>query len=62
MGFAFEELKVYQRACKPSDGWSGWPEQKQFALILMHDVDTVRGHDKAHHLMELEKGRSATVY
>jgi len=46
---------IDQKACKPPDGWSGWPEQKQFVLILMHDVDTVRGHDKAPHLMELEK-------
>jgi len=43
------------RACKLPDGWSGWPEQKQFALILMHDVDTAKGHEKAYHLMELEK-------
>ena len=46
---------IDQRACKPPDGWSGWPEQKQFALILMHDVDTAKGHEKARHLMELEK-------
>ena len=46
---------IDQRESKPPDGWSGWPEQKQFALILMHDVDTAKGHDKARHLMELEK-------
>jgi len=46
---------IDQRACKQPNGWSGWPEQKRFALILMHDVDTAKGHDKAHQLMELEK-------
>ena len=46
---------IDQRACKIPDDWSGWPEQKQFALILMHDVDTTKGHDKSRHLMELEK-------
>lgn len=46
---------IDQRACKPPDGWPGWPEQKKFALILMHDVDTAKGHDKALHMMEIGK-------
>jgi len=46
---------IDQRACKPPDGWSGWPEQKQFALILMHDVDTAKGHEKCRQLMALGK-------
>ena len=46
---------IDQRACKPPNGWSGWPEQKQFALILMHDVDTAKGHEKCRQLMALEK-------
>ena len=46
---------IDQRASKPPDGWSGWPEQNRFALVLMHDVDTAKGHEKCPQLMELEK-------
>lgn len=40
--------------CSPHN-WQGWPDDNQFALILTHDVDTKRGHDKCLQLMELEK-------
>jgi peptidoglycan/xylan/chitin deacetylase (PgdA/CDA1 family) len=40
-------------AC-PAD-WNGWPANKKFALVLTHDVDTQRGHDKSLLLMNLEK-------
>ena len=36
------------------EGWVGWPWQKQFALVLHHDVDTVKGHEKCRDLMQLE--------
>jgi peptidoglycan/xylan/chitin deacetylase (PgdA/CDA1 family) len=36
-------------------GWSGWPERKRFSFVLMHDVDTKRGHDKCRQLMELDE-------
>lgn len=35
--------------------WTGWPEDKQFAVVLTHDVDTMRGHDRSLQLMELEQ-------
>jgi len=35
--------------------WRGWPEEKQFALILTHDVDTETGQKKCRGLMELEE-------
>jgi peptidoglycan/xylan/chitin deacetylase (PgdA/CDA1 family) len=35
--------------------WSGWPDQKRFALVLTHDVDTAKGQEKCHHLINLEK-------
>ncbi|OGW37717.1 MAG: hypothetical protein A2Y97_13365 [Nitrospirae bacterium RBG_13_39_12] len=46
---------IDEKAKKPPEGWSGWPGQKQFALVLHHDVDTAGGHEKCHHLMELEE-------
>lgn len=36
-------------------GWNGWPNQNRFALVLSHDVDTVRGLDRCIQLMEIEK-------
>lgn len=46
---------IDESAGKPPAGWSGWPDGKKFALVLTHDVDTAKGHDKCRHLMKLEK-------
>ena len=46
---------IDEKASKPPDGWSGWPEQKKFALVLTHDVDTAKGQEKCRQLIELEK-------
>jgi len=35
-------------------GWPGWPEGKDFALILTHDVDTAKGQERCLDLMNLE--------
>jgi peptidoglycan/xylan/chitin deacetylase (PgdA/CDA1 family) len=39
----------------PPDGWSGWPENNKFALIISHDVDTQKGHDACRKLMDIEE-------
>lgn len=39
----------------PPKGWQGWPDNKKFALVLSHDVDTQKGHDKCYQLMEIEE-------
>ncbi len=39
---------------KPKN-WKGWPDGKEFALILTHDVEWRKGHDKCKQLLELEK-------
>jgi len=36
-------------------GWSGWPEGKQFALVLTHDVDTARGYKRCLSLADVEE-------
>lgn len=36
-------------------GFPGWPEQKRFALVLTHDVDTASGLTKCIKLMKLEE-------
>lgn len=44
------------KSATPPERWSGWPEQKRFAMVLTHDVDTAKGHDRCRQLIELEKG------
>ncbi len=36
-------------------GWNGWPDGKRFSLVLAHDVETGRGHDRCLDLLRLEK-------
>ncbi len=38
---------------KPAN-WSGWPQGKQFALVLTHDVEGQRGLERVRQLAELE--------
>jgi hypothetical protein len=40
---------------RPPAGWPGWPEGKQFALVLTHDVEGRSGLGKCDRLIELEK-------
>lgn len=46
---------IYEKAGKPPAGWSGWPEQKKFALVLTHDVETSKGQDRCEQLMRIEE-------
>ena len=39
---------------RPPRGWSGWPDGKQFAFVLTHDVEGSRGVSRCRALMELE--------
>jgi hypothetical protein len=41
-------------AATPPHGWPGWPESKRFAFVLIHDVDTQKGHDACHRLAAIE--------
>ena len=43
----------YDSSRKPKD-WTGWPEKKQFAFIITHDVDTNRGYERCKMLMKLD--------
>jgi hypothetical protein len=46
---------ILEKAGKKPDGWPGWADNKKFAVILTHDVESQSGHDKCIKLMELEK-------
>jgi hypothetical protein len=55
---AHKELwPINHQAARAPKGWAGWPDGKKFALILCHDVDTAKGHDKCAKLMTLETQR-----
>jgi predicted glycosyltransferase len=43
------------KAGKSPGGWMGWPENKRFAFVLQHDVDSGEGLNRCMQLMDLEK-------
>lgn len=45
---------INEAAGKKPDGWPGWPEGKQFAVVLTHDVEGQAGLDRVRQLAELE--------
>lgn len=66
--FLRRQMALYQRkkythiwpidpaAGTPPKGWQGWPDKRKFALVITHDADTQRGHDRCYKLMEIEEG------
>jgi hypothetical protein len=42
-------------AAKPPEGWPGWPDGKKFALVLSHDVDTLKGYNNVLKLADIEE-------
>jgi hypothetical protein len=45
---------IDEKAAKLPDHWPGWPYQKQFAVVLTHDVETAKGQEKCLDLIKLE--------
>jgi glycosyltransferase involved in cell wall biosynthesis len=45
---------IYPGAERPPAGWTGWPDGKQFALVLTHDVESAAGLERTRALMEME--------
>ena len=45
----------------PAD-WSGWPEQKKFAVVLTHDVESKKGQERCRLLAELEENLGFRSY
>ncbi len=46
---------IDEKAAKPPTNWQGWPGGSKFALVLTHDVDTKRGHDRCRLLADMEE-------
>jgi len=57
-----KQLKLYNNVwpilpgseLKPKN-WTEWPDGKEFAVVLTHDVELREGHDKCKQLLEIEK-------
>jgi glycosyltransferase involved in cell wall biosynthesis/peptidoglycan/xylan/chitin deacetylase (PgdA/CDA1 family) len=47
---------IFPQAGRGPVDWKGWPEGKQFAVVLTHDVENIRGVKKVQKLVALEKG------
>lgn len=45
---------INEAAGRVPDGWPGWPEGKQFAFALTHDVEAMKGLERTRLLAELE--------
>ena len=45
---------IKESAASKPEGWLGWPEQKQFAFVLTHDVESKVGLERVRQLAELE--------
>jgi peptidoglycan/xylan/chitin deacetylase (PgdA/CDA1 family) len=46
---------IDERAAVPPLQWRGWPEQKRFALVLTHDVESAKGVNRCLKLADLEE-------
>src|SRR5579871_4348978 len=42
-------------SAEPPPGWTGWPEGKQFAVVLTHDVEGSRGFSRVERLMNVDR-------
>jgi len=46
---------IHSEAHKRPEPWNGWPGGKQFALVLIHDVETKRGYNDCIKLLKIEQ-------
>ena len=46
---------ILPSAARPPEGWPGWPNGKQFAFVVTHDVEGVGGLARCRKLAELDK-------
>lgn len=46
---------ILPSSAKPPKGWPGWPNSKQFAFVVTHDVEGVRGLARCRKLADLDQ-------
>jgi hypothetical protein len=52
---------IDEKAATRPKNWKGWPDGKQFAFVLTHDIDTAKGQDRCRQLIDLELGLGFTA-
>jgi glycosyltransferase involved in cell wall biosynthesis/peptidoglycan/xylan/chitin deacetylase (PgdA/CDA1 family) len=50
-----EHWPIEPHSVNPPKGWAGWPDGKEFALVLTHDVESSRGLDRCLELAAIEE-------
>jgi len=45
---------IHEGSGRTPEGWPGWPDGKQFAFVLSHDVEGARGLSRCRQLAEIE--------
>jgi peptidoglycan/xylan/chitin deacetylase (PgdA/CDA1 family) len=45
---------VDEESGNPPQGWHSWPDGKQFAFVITHDVESSKGQENCYQLMELD--------
>ncbi len=48
---------IHPASATAPEGWHGWPDGKQFAFVVTHDVDTARGLHRCRALAQIERER-----
>ncbi len=52
----FRDVWPIDEKCRTAPGgWAGWPDDKKFAFVLTHDVDTAKGHERCGDLAAVEE-------
>lgn len=51
---AAKDWPIMEAAAKPPTGWAGWPDHKEFAFVLTHDVEGLLGVRRCPALADLE--------
>lgn len=46
---------ILESAGTTPPGWKGWPDGRQFAVVLTHDVETARGVERCRKVMDIEE-------
>jgi hypothetical protein len=45
---------IDKNAGRAPSGWNGWPSGRRFAFVLTHDVETAKGQENCHQLVQTE--------
>lgn len=48
---------ISEQSAMVPEGWKGWKDGKQFALLLTHDIDSPRGYRYHQNLVEIEQNK-----